>query len=521
MTDLVSVTRIGITVEEAMGLPSLAHARVIAGRAGLGRSIRSVNVMEVPDIARWVREDELLVTTAYPLRDDADALVRLVPMLAERRLAALALKPGRYILEPPAAMLAGADDRGFPLIELPSDASFNDILSDVLGSILNRHALELERSRAIHDRLTSVVLAGHSLPELVTTLAALVGGPALIADGQGRILASSGKAPTGGARLSRPIQVGSTTHGEVAAWVDDERRTDAVLAVEHAATVAALLIAQSRAMAAREQRYRLVFLNELVSGHPLDRDHVLERAGALGWDLSVPRAAAVLNVEPVEGSEEVRVAGQPLEEQLSEATRRVLGRQAIVWGLRNGLAILAEATAPERLVERAERIRSALARSHKLAVSVGIGRVSPDPLQLHRSYTEALQALALGKRLRTTGFVVRHEELGIYRLLSELPSEEALRRYRTEMLGPLLDYDRRRGGSLVRTLECYLRNDRNAAATARELYVAYNTLRYRLQQIDRLIGALDRHGTNRLSVEVALHVHKMLGDGPKTSSNGA
>ena len=70
------------------GLPALAPARVVGGHAGLGQPVRGVNVMEVPDILDWVKPDELLLTTAYPLRDDRAALDALVPRLAERGLAA-------------------------------------------------------------------------------------------------------------------------------------------------------------------------------------------------------------------------------------------------------------------------------------------------------------------------------------------------------------------------------------------------------------------------------------------------
>ena len=81
----------------------LAQARVVGGRGGLHRAVRAVNVMEVPDILEWVQADELLLTTAYPLRDDRLALDALVPRLAGRGLAGIAIKPARYIDAIPAS----------------------------------------------------------------------------------------------------------------------------------------------------------------------------------------------------------------------------------------------------------------------------------------------------------------------------------------------------------------------------------------------------------------------------------
>ncbi len=107
-----------IALSELLKVPTLARARVVGGHDGLRRPVRGVNVMEVPDILDWVKPDELLLTTAYPLRDDPVALDALIPRLAERGLAGIALKPGRYIKAIPASMIEAADLHAFPLIEL-------------------------------------------------------------------------------------------------------------------------------------------------------------------------------------------------------------------------------------------------------------------------------------------------------------------------------------------------------------------------------------------------------------------
>ena len=499
------VRRLGITVGEAMSLPSLAHGRLVAGRGGSTRRISSVNMMEVPDIGAYVRAGELLVTTAYPLRGDAAAMKELVQMLAGKDLAGLALKPGRYIDALPAEMIAAADRLSFPLIELPDDASFNDILADVLGSILNRHALELERSRAIHDRLTTVVLAGGSLQELLDALAFLVGHPAAVLDGHGEKLATAGIQPVDDSdRTSRPIQAGKLRHGEVVVWAAEATLgTDGVIALEHAATIAALEMAQARVLLSREQRHRALLLEELVSGQPLDRSEIAERAAAYGWNLAVPRAAIVVDL---------RGADQPLEEQLLGVVRTTLGRDAIGWGLRSGLAVLAEVDDSVGAAKASsERLASALrADAPGMHVAVGVGRRCDGPTDLHASYREATQAVNLGRELKGNDFVIAYDDLGIYRLLQTLVADGTLKGFCEVTLRPLLDYDAKHSGSLVRTLEAYLRHDRNMASAARELFVHYNTLRYRLEQISSLTGGMDRHPTSRLALEVAVHGLKLL-----------
>jgi len=185
----------GVALREVLELPALRRVRVLAGASGLNRRVRYVNVMEVPDILDWVKPDELLLTTAYPLRDDRSRLVELVPRLAERGLAGLAVKPARYIDEVPSAMLAGADQLDFPLLELPPETALADIINAVLSLILNAQAARLERSAAMHERFTRIVLNGGGVRELVGVLAELVSRPSAIVDRNGRLLAGSSGFP--------------------------------------------------------------------------------------------------------------------------------------------------------------------------------------------------------------------------------------------------------------------------------------------------------------------------------------
>ena len=82
-----------ISVEIALKLPEMENVSVVAGAAGLRREISSVNVMEVPDISEYLKPGELLVTTMYSIRDNEEMKRRLIPLLVEKGVAALALAP--------------------------------------------------------------------------------------------------------------------------------------------------------------------------------------------------------------------------------------------------------------------------------------------------------------------------------------------------------------------------------------------------------------------------------------------
>jgi purine catabolism regulator len=484
---------------------------LVAGRPGAARRVHVVNIMEVPDIVRWMRGGELLLTTAYPVRDDPSSLLRLIAALDDRNVAALGVKFGPYLAGPPDGLLELADERQFPLIEIPPDVIFNDVLSEVLGTILNRQALELERLVMIHDRLTNVMLAGGSIAELTYVMSQLIELPAAVVDAHGRVVATAGGAaaddPSVGTPVRIPIRIGDLPGGEVVVWPGAKSlQARDMMTIEQTSTMAAVAMAQERALLSREQRHRTLFLMELTSGRPVNWADAARRAAAMGWDLELPRAVVLVDLSTDSGP--TRVAGQPAEERLSRVVRTAAGPRSVVWTLQSGLAVLAEPV--PSVGATCSSIRRALAEDFPgVRAMIGAGGVYTDPGGLQRSHSEAVEAVTLGRQLHGDEFIVRNEELGVYRLLDQVPKAE-LRKHCERALGPLLAYDERYHGNLVHTLDVYLAYGGNRVGAARELCVHYNTLRYRLELITKLTGGIDKDATSRLDLEIALTARRLL-----------
>jgi PucR family transcriptional regulator, purine catabolism regulatory protein len=531
----------GVPLREVLGLESLAGARVVGGASGLDRRVRHVNVMEVPDILRWVNADELLLTTAYPLRDDPAALVALVPELAAKGLAGLALKPARYIDTIPSGVIEAADRLSFPLLELPPESSFNDIINSVLTIILNAQAVRLQRTAEIHERFTAIVLGGGGLRQIAEAVADALAAPVVILDGHGSVQASTAGAEAIGRLDSvipqlgapgdaneagpmqlrvgdvsiavKPIQVGPERFGAIVVLAEvNDLAEDQLDALEYASTVAALRQVQARAIAEADRRFQAVCLEELVTGH-VDRAVLIDRAAAFKWDLSVPRAVVLAQLAELGGRPFSQLAGTAEEtavgHRLADVARQALGTRAIVWERGAEVAALVVPFAAG-LAEMGERFvaeaRRALPES---TVSVGIGRPVDDPLRLADSYTEARRALSIGRWARGAGHVSLFAELGVDRLLVGVAKPE-LADFATQLIGPLLDYDARHRTELCRTLEIYLET-RNGALAARRLFVHYNTLKNRLRLIEEILGPSLEDPDRSLGLALALRIERLPG----------
>ncbi|MBI2762587.1 MAG: PucR family transcriptional regulator ligand-binding domain-containing protein [Chloroflexi bacterium] len=505
-----------IRLTDIVRLPILRAAQVVGGAAGLDRVVRSVNVMEVPDILEWVKPDELLLTTAYPLRDDPAALAALIPQLAERGLAGIALKPTRYLSATPAAMIEAADRLNFALIELPADASFNEIINAALSEILAAQTVQLKRSAAVHDRFTSIVLSGGGLRQIAEALSELISRPVGIVDGTGALQwRTTPEVELDGNVMVQPIQVGAERYGAVlvtggASGLGSEQ----LEAVEHAATIAALRQVQARAVAEADRRFQTVCLEELVTGHVIDRSVLMERAAAFAWDLTTPRAVLLAEVEAVGGRPFSALAGTPEETELrhglAETARASLGPNAIAWERSREIgALVATAGSGGAGLREAGTafLAEAVRRMPRGVVSVGIGRPAPDPLQIHLSFGEARRALAIGQWSRGPGHLVMFSELGVDRLLADV-SEAEVEAYCGSVLGPLEFHDLATGTALVQTLDTFLAT-RNGALAARQLFIHYNTLKNRLAKIEEVIGPFVDDPERCLSLSLALRLRRL------------
>jgi PucR family transcriptional regulator, purine catabolism regulatory protein len=521
----------GVPIRDVLALPSMSQARLVAGAGGLDRVVRSVNVMEVPDILDWVRPDELLLTTAYPLRDDRVALDQLVPRLADLGLAGMAIKPTRYIGSIPPLMADEAERLDFPLIELPPPTSFNEVITAVLGVILDVQSIRLRRAAEIHDRFTNIVLSGGGLRQIAEALAEAIGLPVAILDTQGGVLAQSsgfdddvlaaapadldGTTLIGGREaIIQAVRVGSERHGTIVALGTARNLGDDELeALDYAATVAALRLVQARAVSEADRRFQAVCLEELVTGHVTDRGALLERSAAFDWDLGTPRAVLVAEFHELAGRPFGQLAGSSDEliarHRLVEAARLTLGHGAIIWERTAGIAALIPVTPRGREAARlvgTELVAEAQRRLPGSAIDVGLGRPVEDPLRLDQSFREARNAIAVARWSRGHGAVSLFEELDLDRLLFNTPDTERAT-FIDSTIGPLLAYDERRRTNLVETLEVYLAT-RNVADAARRLYVHYNTLSKRLERIVEILGPFVDDPDRCLTLALAVRLRR-------------
>jgi purine catabolism regulator len=528
-------SRPGLPLAEVMALPVLHGAQLIAGAGGRHRPVTRVNVMEVPDVLPYVRDGELLVTTGYAVRDDPARLASLVRELHQRGVAALGIKLGRYVDELPPAVAAVADELGFPVVRLADTTGYDELLAGVLTAVLDHQAERLRRSQEVHRALLQVVLQGGGLPEVASALAGILDVSVHVRSTTGAVLAEAGVRPPGAlADADRPrdpdpdpacavvrVVAGSVDLGSVVASAADRPLGDVdVQALQHAATVCALVLARQQAVAAVDGKYRADFLRDVLLDRAGGPERTVPHAAGLGWDLD--RRLLVVVVEPdavpVDRSATRRAAvpGRPEIERLAAAwTSAVRARDAggAVAGFSTEVvAVLGcpvggpDDDAERRVHDLVAAVRAELPRPS----SLGISRPADGVRGLAAAYEQARKALRVGRQVHGGGAVTSFDRLGVHRLLSLVPDPAELRAFERETLGELAA-DTAEAADLRQTLQVLLDTNLNVAQAARALHFHYNTLRYRITKLERALGPFTSDPLLRLDLALALRVVQMRG----------
>jgi carbohydrate diacid regulator len=144
-------------------------------------------------------------------------------------------------------------------------------------------------------------------------------------------------------------------------------------------------------------------------------------------------------------------------------------------------------------------------------VSIGISTIVDNIKDLARAYKEAQIALEVGKVFETEKVIISYENLGIGRLIYQLPTtlcemflQEVFKK------GSLESLDR----ETLMTIQSFFENNLNVSETSRKLFVHRNTLVYRLDKIRKLTGLDLREFEHAITFKVALMVKKHLNSKP-------
>lgn len=557
-----------VPVRDVLKVDALLGCSLLAGEAGVQRCVTDVSVVESPDALGAMRPHSFVMTGGFPLkylgadnaRSEAGAaageLGALVRELNDRGVAGLGIQFGHHLASLPDEVLDVADEIGFPLVALPTDRPFNAVFSQAMIEVADIQTDALQRTYELHVILERCLLDGADIQAISEQIMETLGVGVLVTSIDGREMADAltvtmrARLAAGDLydetgrfrieRVKRPtmsidsgevftesiVGAGNDLARLVAYAPDGTIGADVRTALQTAANVLALLITQRQALTLVENKYRGDFLHDVLSGRSKNSEHSKAYAIGLGWRLDMPCMVVAAQIDP-QG---------PHEEQASTRLRRswqsrfhlawtqVVGRELKIYPCADFsdevVAILFPQPGEEtddatvvvaglqRMVERIVRGVSGDRGGGRRPFSVGTSRLVTSFDQLPSAYQQARRATEVGRRFSGGSSTAHFDDLGIHRLIGLIPDHQELTAFAVDVLKELAEATPH-GHELRTTLQVLLDNNLNVAEASRELVMHYNTMRYRITKLEKIIGPFTIDANLRLNVAVALQIQKI------------
>lgn len=548
------------TVQEALKLDPLSSAKVVAGREGLNRVVEFVNIMEVPDVKRWMKGGEFLVTAGFAFRENPQLIHTILDDLAAVGVAAFGIKLGAYLDTIPEELISHANRLKIPLIQLPPEVPYMDFMIPIFERLMLSQYRTLRRVEKTHERLISLALRGVGMEGICQTLGEILDTPIFVLDRvancRARFCAASKadinqiletemkeRFPT---LLNRnvlvtqhinrivyepighlvvvPLEIDGEVGSYLVAYENDNKLDEVSLrAMEHAATVIALEIMREKAVFDQTQHMKAEFLEDLILKRHSSQETLLKRASYC--DLNIQSDMIVFVADVDNFNEYLKKNKITNEKQVQKIKRDLLTE--IRYGLTARMA-----TTP-LLMQRSDSIVGILPLSrqlneqyyeklfeeilhkvgqkhHNLKITIGISERRKGVEALNTSYQEARDAVRVSRQINKENDIAFSEDLGAYKFLCDLRNSKAMKEQFDSTVGKLRDYDQQYSADLVHTLEVYFDSDRNIRLTADRLYMHRNSVVYRLKKIESILNKDLTDPEDQFNLQLALRLKNII-----------
>ena len=555
-----------ITISEALQLPPLEGAQVLTGEVGLERTIRAVTVMDAPDIVNWLTGNEFVITSGYSVKDNPLSLETLVTDLARINAAGLGIKLRRFIDEIPQSIVDLSVSLSLPIIVIPFGAPWVDIINSIHEEIMNRQSQLILQGEKIYRKFSLSLLERGGFAEICQVLYDLIESPVMIVDYQRNLYCHGwGDELT---QVQKRVEMLMNTwdwriDGHYSAEVEDSKVTWIKLedtpyevcvcptiveneingyivaleresahkdlyyeiAIEQAAIMCALRTMITFNTKEVHRRFKNRFAQDLLSWNFRDIAYARKQAAYVDWVLRDSYSVVAISIDDL-GSHYVE---RGADEGYVQSKLELLYKTITQFDKTSNLGLIIHENSdnllvlkPQDVYDSEERVKEqsmdfAKALQERvnaslgdLTVSIGISRFNRDITKLGEGQKQATSALKFGRMLSKGNSIWHYDDLGIYRILCEFEKEAELQGYYDDTIAKLEVYDKEHKAELVKTLNAYFDNDCSLQKAADELFIHYNTMRYRIERINEVTGLDVFNSNDRLNLQVGLKIGQLL-----------
>lgn len=497
-----------ITLRWLIHESKLDNLRCVACAEKLNTPVISVNILDNPDVVKWIKANEIVLTTGYIFKDSPERQRKIVQDLAGTGCAALGIKIKRFFKSIPPVMIEEAERAGLPLIEIPFFYSFSDISKTVFNRLYLEETMDVQREQRFIADLSDLFFGQGTVFEMLYRLSDYLGTSVVLLDND-FICTDLVLAGEPAAHYSRGLRfpVEDALHkirlpedrGYLCIPSGKELPDGTGTALlEKAAVILGMALSRSGSTSLSasgalfdKNRY---FMDFLERENPVSAEEAIHICKLAGFDHKKKRICMNVSLKNPVSKAEIDMLIKRLRDYVETACSRMeTGIERFYCQSGKALCIffLADNTLEnpdlqQLALECMTGLKQYLKQNGDADYSIGIGGCHSHIERIRTAYKESLDATAINDLLGQRKEVAVYTKLVHYQFLMKSRGAELKDLYLNHV-EYLERYDKENNTELLPTLKEYFRYMFNASDTAKNMYLHRNTLLRRLEKIRELL----------------------------------
>lgn len=536
-------TALSLDVGEVLKRPIFKKAKLVAGHKGLKRRVRWVHVLETTEVETLIHGEEMILTTGIGFSFDTRSCLAYLRELIDSNASCLCVEMGKYFQEVPQEMIDMANEFHFPIIIFQEVVRFVDITQDLHSSLIHQHVQRLHDLEKISREFHRLTLSSQGTHHVLKLLHQSSRMQVIYYPLQGQVAFVPPMNPCeqevllafiqqqlgipvwtgewnykGKNLLLQPVGAMGQTWAYLGILSDQPVDEFGYLILDSASISIAQELLRKRYLEERKAHAENLWVNDLLNNQLKQEDQLRAILGSEYHKLNqTPYYVCVIETDDLHNagpnpSEDTIEAIQFHLSALLRSEFRQHTFQPLITIKNNQMNVIAhdlgsKIPPKQRLCQVFQSFQSIDEVQH-LELRIGVGGFYTQFHNAHSSYQEATQALFMYPYLKEK--ILFYDDLGIYQLLLNLREGNALEGFVHKHLGPLIKEDQSRGSALLDTLKVYLDQSCSKQATAQKLSIVRQSLYYRLEKINDLLGYDLTSPERRITLQVALLAYRIL-----------
>ncbi len=504
-----------LTIRNLMELKSFKEAKIIAGMNNVDNVVCSVTVLEATndDVVLWIKENELFLTTFYSIAEDESQQLKIIEMLHNKKSAGLVIcSIGYWLKYIPPKVISLAEKLGLPLIIMPSECTFYEILFETMGCLLNYQNSKLILALQIQNDMYSLLMRKKNVNELLDYLSYSLKKSVLYYDSDNKLAYENEKLHNGkkdankilqnirledifnetkGVYIDNTIYFPLKSFGDyfgmlVVLDVKDYECESMSLVVSHA-VLTIMLITDKKKRIPRHDTWKLKdFMNNLLNNKYKSGIDIYEKADDTGIDLSEKHYLLVITNNNLKNTE---FYASNLEYIKCCAKNENLRNEVVLYD--NQVTIFIHSGKNSDMRRRLSSLCDSIIDNNKNRsgdISIGISSYFDSITEAYNAFIQANNSIIIGRKLLNTNCSIFYDDIGFYSLLNDLSIDSNLIKNVKKRLEIIKDYDEKNNSDYFDTLSYLINNkDKSIEQIAKDLHIHKNTLIYRKKRIIEIL----------------------------------